>query len=69
MKNSSLQQSLLIEPFGIETKGVFSFDSLNVWLLIEPFGIETFNRVFIDDETELLIEPFGIETKVGLHVL
>ncbi len=39
--NTRPQGRLLIEPFGIETRGYNPEADLGVELLIEPFGIET----------------------------
>ncbi len=61
---SFVDNSILIEPFGIETK-IHCRSFRQVFILIEPFGIETFGLWRGLAARCILIEPFGIETIQG----
>ena len=55
--------SLLIVPYGIETRKEKKGACLLVILLIVPYGIETSSLVTDTITTALLIVPYGIETR------
>ena len=59
--------SLLIVPYGIETRSLVLDSVLQLSLLIVPYGIETDIARFIDFDFNLLIVPYGIETLNDRH--
>ena len=63
-KGKTLKQSLLIVPYGIETRFAATVSALRC-LLIVPYGIETKRGIYVAvDSTPLLIVPYGIETQI-----
>ena len=54
--------TLLIVPYGIETRPVFAEKRIECRLLIVPYGIETRVKLMVVLRGFLLIVPYGIET-------
>ena len=60
---SGAHPTLLIVPYGIETRLREMLRAWNCCLLIVPYGIETVNSLKVKCFIILLIVPYGIETK------